>query len=99
MKGDKKNNRMNRLHGGNDFLHSFFFIKPQRGTNVNDLADRLMGIEEVEEVCVTEGDIGYMVKAKFNEETYAKVEKSIAEVAGPRYGKFVSAIELKKAMK
>ena len=62
-------------------------------------ADALLGIDEVQEVCVTEGDIGYMVKAKFDEKTYEKVEKSIAEVAGPRYGRFVSAMELKKAIK
>ena len=82
-----------------DFLHSFFFIKPQKGTDINELADALLSIEEVQEVCVTEGDIGYMVKAKFDEKTYDKVEKSIAEVAGPRYGRFLSAMELKKAMK
>ena len=99
MKGDKKNNRMYRLRTKDDFLHSFFFIKPQKGADINELADALLGIDEVQEVCVTEGDIGYMVKAKFDEKTYEKVEKSIAEVAGPRYGRFVSAMELKKAMK
>ncbi|MCL4388116.1 Lrp/AsnC ligand binding domain-containing protein [Candidatus Marsarchaeota archaeon] len=98
MKGDKKN-RMYRLRTKDDFLHSFFFIKPQKGTDINELADALLGIDEVQEVCVTEGDIGYMVKAKFDEKTYEKVEKSIAEVAGPRYGRFVSAMELKKAIK
>ena len=97
MKGDKKNNRMYRLRTKDDFLHSFFFIKPQKGADINELADALLGIDEVQEVCVTEGDIGYMVKAKFDEKTYEKVEKSIAEVAGPRYGRFVSAMELKKA--
>ena len=99
MKGDKKNNRMHRLRTKEDFLHSFFFIKPQKGTNINELADRLLGIDEVQEVCVTEGDIGYMVKAKFDEKTYDKVQKSTAEVAGPKYGRFLSAMELKKAMK
>ena len=98
MKGDKKN-RMYRLRTKDDFLHSFFFIKPQKGTDINELADALLGIDEVQEVCVTEGDIGYMVKAKFDEKTNEKVEKSIAEVAGPRYGRFVSAMELKKAIK
>ena len=90
---------MYRLRTKEDFLHSFFFIKPQKGTDINERADALLSIEEVQEVCVTEGDIGYMVKAKFDEKTYDKVEKSIAEVAGPRYGRFLSAMELKKAMK
>jgi len=99
MKVDKKNKKVYTLRSKKDFLHSFFFIKPQDGTDINDLANRLIDIDEVQEVCVTEGSIGYMVKAKFDENTYEKVEKSIASIAGPRYGKFVSAMELKKAMK
>ena len=99
MDRDKKKRRVCKLRSRNDFLHSFFFIKPQKNTDINDLANRLIDIDDVEEVCVTEGSIGYMVKAKFDEKTYENVEKSIASIAGPRYGKFVSAIELKKAMK
>ncbi len=88
-----------RLRTKSDFLHSFFFIKPQTGADINELADKLVSIENVDEVCVTEGDIGYMVKAKFDDNTYDKVERSIATVAGRKYGKFVSAMELKKAVK
>ncbi len=96
MKGNKKNNKAHRLWTKEDFLHSFFFIKPHEGTNINELAKALLSIDDVQEVCVTEGDIGYMVKAKFDEKNYEKIEKSIAEVAGPKYGRVVSAMEAMK---
>jgi len=105
MNNNKKNhakaeNRIPcKLRTKSDFMHSFFFIKPQSGADINELADKLVSIENVDEVCVTEGDIGYMVKAKFDDNTYDKVERSIAAVAGPKYGRFVSAMDLKKAVK
>lgn len=77
-------------------LHSFFFIKPGKGTNINELTQKLINIDGVEELCVTEGTIGYMVKARFNDKDYERMKSEIANIAGKRYGVCVSALEMKK---
>ncbi len=77
-------------------IHSFFFIKPKKSTDIDELADKLISIDGVEEVNVTQGDIGYMVKAKFDDNTYESMKKQIAEIAGKKYGVCVSALEFKK---
>lgn len=82
-----------------DLFNSFFFIKPQENTDVDELADKLIKINEVQEVHVKKGTIGYMVNAKFDKNTHDAVKRKMAHAAGPRYGKFVSAMEVKRSMK
>ncbi len=77
-------------------LHSFFFIKPKRGANLIGLTKKLMAIDAVQEICVTEGDAGFLVKAKFDDKLYDSVKGRIANAAGSKYGVCISALEFKK---
>jgi|GEM_PF-3494952 hypothetical protein len=42
----------------------FYLIEPKENSNADLFAERLMAIREVEEVFVTEGDYGFVVKTK-----------------------------------
>lgn len=44
-------------------LHRFFFIKPKGNTDAGELAERFTSFDNVEEVLLTEGDFGFIVKA------------------------------------
>ncbi len=100
MNGNKKNNyKRYGLDVVSDGMHGFFFIKPKEGTNASELASRLIGIEGLEEVRVREGTIGYSVLAKFKDVQYSEIEQKMPKAAGQQYGRFVSAMKLKNAMK
>ncbi len=43
--------------------YHYFFVKPGRNSNVHAAAERLMRIEGVREVSITEGEYGFVVKA------------------------------------
>lgn len=47
-------------------IHSFsyHFVKPGGGKNVHNVAKRLMRIEKVREVVITEGEYGFIVKSE-----------------------------------
>ncbi len=100
MNGNKKNNyRQYGLDVVSDDMHGFFFIKPKEGTSANELASKLIGIDGLEEVRVREGTIGYSVLAKFKDAQYSEIENKMPKAAGQQYGRFVSAMKLKNAMK
>lgn len=100
MNANKNNGkRVSNSVSGSDLAHNFFFIKPEKDTSADDLANRLLGIGCLEEVRVKQGTIGYNVFAKFDDESYSKVASAMPKMAGYSYGKFVSAMNLKKAMK
>jgi hypothetical protein len=100
MNANKNNNRKGYgLSRESSLMHNFFFIKPDKSTSPEELADKLMGISCLKEVRVKSGTIGYNVVAKFEDDSYEKVESAIPKVVGPSYGKFVTAMELKRAMK
>ena len=46
-------------------FYRFYLIKPPRNANADKLAEELIGIRDVEEVFVTDGDYGFLVKARF----------------------------------
>ena len=100
MNGNKKNNYGKYgLDVVSDDMHGFFFIKPKEGTSANELASKLIGIDGLEEVRVREGTIGYSVLAKFKDVQYSEMEQKMPKAAGQQYGRFVSAMKLKNAMK
>ena len=43
----------------------FFFIKPKEGTDTNKFVEKLFSLKNVQEVILTEGDCGYIVKTRF----------------------------------
>lgn len=44
--------------------YSLFFIKPKENSNAHEYAERLASMEGVAEVMVTDGECGFVVKAK-----------------------------------
>jgi DNA-binding Lrp family transcriptional regulator len=46
----------------------FVFIDPKENVDSNEVAEKLIAIENVEEVFVTEGDYGYLVKVRLDDE-------------------------------
>ncbi len=48
--------------------YKFYFVEPQENADANRFAERLMGMKGVEEVFVTDGDYGFVVKARVSGE-------------------------------
>ncbi len=42
----------------------FYFVKPPEDSDADHFAERLMGIKNVEEVFITDGDYGFVVRTK-----------------------------------
>ncbi len=61
--------------------YHYFFVKPRKPGNVHKVAERLMRIDNVKEVSVTEGEYGFVVKAHESEEE-EKVVGQITKVVG-----------------
>ena len=49
--------------------YNLFFIRPKRRTNAHEYAERLASLRNVAEVMITEGECGFIVKAKGSLET------------------------------
>ena len=75
--------------------HKFFFIKPIPNTDAKSLSERLMDIKDIEEVDITEGDYGYIVKAKYTGEDDF-IGEYIAKSMKSKYGVALSYYNLKK---
>jgi DNA-binding Lrp family transcriptional regulator len=45
--------------------YKFYLVHPTLNADADHVAERLMGIKNVEEVFVTDGDYGFIVKARF----------------------------------
>jgi len=46
-------------------LHKFLFLRPRENVNAEALAEKLLSLKNVQEVILTEGDCGYIVKTRF----------------------------------
>ncbi len=76
--------------------HKFFFIKPIPNTDAKSLSERLLGIKAIEEVDITEGEYGYVVKAKYTGEDDS-IGEYIAKNMKGKYGVALSYYNLRKA--
>ena len=78
-------------------LHRFYLISPKQNLDAGLLAERLLSLEPVEEVFLTDGDFGYIVKARFSKEGEPKdVIRYIERHVDQRFGKVVSYYQYKK---
>ena len=78
-------------------LHKFYFIEPRENADADLLAEKLISLKPVEEVFLTDGDYGFIVKARFfKDEEPNDVTKYISSKMGGRFGKVVSYIQYKK---
>jgi hypothetical protein len=59
----------------------YFFVKPSAKYNVHEAAKRLIGIDRVREVSITEGDCGFVLKA---EQSYGddNLDREITDAVG-----------------
>ncbi len=49
--------------------YKFYFVEPAENADADSFAERLMGLKNVEEVFVTDGDYGFVVKARVSDST------------------------------
>lgn len=78
-------------------LHKFYFIEPMENGDADLLAEKLISLEPVEEVFLTDGDYGFVVKARFYKgEEPENVTDYIARNMGNKFGKVVSYYQYKK---
>ena len=78
-------------------FYKFYLIHPPKDSNADHLAEQLIGIKNVEEVFVTDGDYGFVVKTRFFEgaepdDAYNYISKRI----GNNFGKVTSYYQYKK---
>jgi hypothetical protein len=50
---------------GRSPLHKFLFLRPKENANAEALAEKLLSLKNVQEVILTDGDCGYIVKTRF----------------------------------
>ena len=78
-------------------VHRFYLITPKEDTDAGLFAKELLSLKPVEEVFLTDGDFGYIVKARFaNGKEPSDVTRYIERHVDRRYGKVVSYYQYKK---
>ena len=78
-------------------FHKFFLLKPKDGVEIGKVAKELMNLDDVLEVYVTEGEAGFMVKARFDGEREPnKVAEYIRDNIDSRYGTLVSYLNYRR---
>ncbi len=78
-------------------LHRFYFIEPRPNADAEGLAMKLMDLPNVQEVYLTEGDCGYIVKARFmNEKEPKDIVRYISDNISRKFGKVTSLVQYTK---
>lgn len=92
--GTRRKGSAKRLSKG---FYRFYFVEPPEGADADRLAERLMGIKDVEEVFVTDGDYGYVVKARSLEgKEPDDTDRHLIKCIGGNFCKAVSYYQYKK---
>jgi hypothetical protein len=66
----KSNNRssgFNIIKKGKEIFYKFYLINPRENISIDALAEKLISFSEVEEVYVTDGAHGFLVKTRFTQ--------------------------------
>ncbi len=78
-------------------LHRLFFVKPKENTNADKLAEKFAGFDSVDEVLLTEGDYGFIVKARMDSlEESKELVKCISEASSGTCCTAISYYKYKK---
>ena len=81
----------------NNPLHKFLFLKPKENIDVRKVADKLLSIKNVQEVILTEGDVGYIVKTRlFSDKSDRETEKLVTKSIGSKLGAAVACGSFRK---
>jgi DNA-binding Lrp family transcriptional regulator len=78
-------------------LFKFYLLHPPKDANADNIAEKLISFSNVEEVFVTDGDYGFVVKARFlddkeNDDAYKYLSKKL----GSGFGKVTSHYQYSK---
>ena len=77
--------------------HRFYLISPKESMDSTAFVEKMLSLKPVQEVFLTDGDYGYIVKAKFNKEDEPKdAVDYFAKRIDKRFGKVVSYYQYKK---
>ncbi len=75
----------------------YFFVSPGKNANVHQTARKLIGIEKVNEVLITEGEFGFIVKTDLlDEKEMAEIDRKIANAASGSSRKATCYCQLNK---
>ncbi len=86
-----------RKSGKRGVFHKFYLVHPKENANADELAERLIMLKPVEEVFLTDGDFGFVVKARFTDGKEPNdVTSFISKNINSKFGKAVSHYEYKK---
>ena len=72
--------------------YNLFFVKPKALCNAHKCAERLMMIRSIEEVLLTEGDYGFVIRAKASQESESRDVVRYIEANMGKYSKAVSLV-------
>lgn len=73
-----------------------FFVRPKESIDSNAVAERLAEFEGVEEVLLTEGEYGFLVKAALGSwKEYKGLAKAISEISDNKCGMAISYYKYK----
>ncbi|MGI0100329.1 MAG: hypothetical protein ACREBH_01220 [Candidatus Micrarchaeaceae archaeon] len=85
--------RIKRIDGKS---YKFYLVHPPEDTNASDLAEQLISIKNVEEVFVTDGDYGFLVKVKsFGMDESDGVNDYLSKKLGNSFGRITSHYQYK----
>ncbi|HUC39102.1 MAG TPA: Lrp/AsnC ligand binding domain-containing protein [Candidatus Acidoferrum sp.] len=78
-------------------LNRFYLISPRQNTDADSFIEKLLSLKPVQEVFLTDGDFGYIVKAKFrNGRAPDDIVDSMAKKMDSKFGKAVSYYQYTK---
>jgi len=78
-------------------LHKFFFLRPRTNVDSRAIAERLFSLKNVQEVIMTEGDVGYIVKTRlFSDKSDRETERLITKAIDGKLGVAVCYDSFKK---
>lgn len=78
-------------------LHRFYLVEPKPNANADELAEKLIAMKPVEEVLLSDGDYGYLVKVRFiNGKEPVDVVNYLKEKIAVKYGVVDSYYQYRK---
>lgn len=77
--------------------HRFYLISPRESMDSAAFIEKMLSLKSVQEVFLTDGDYGYLVKAKFSKDDEPKdVVDSLAKRVDRKFGKVISYYRYRK---
>ncbi len=78
-------------------LQRFYLISPRENADATSLVERLLSLKPVQEVFLTDGDFGYLVRAKFSRQNAPNdIVDYMARKLDNKFGKVVSYYQYRK---